>query len=458
MSDVTLVAAGAVVSGTGSGAIDWPAGLAVKDVGLLIIETANEGVSIAGWTQIGTQASSGTGTAGDSAATRLSMWWRRYLTAGDIAQVTFSDPGNHYVGQILVFRNCAVNMIPVEATSQDVEAVGSTSVTMPSIMTTGKRRLAVFGCSTGTDLSSSQFSGWANANLESIAELANTCKTSGNGGGFGVASGVLASAGASGVATANLANSSTQGRVSFGFLPQPVAFDTDSGPGTAVDWESGDSVSWSHTCGDSSDRLLVVQVAVAAPTGASVAAMTYNGTAMSLVTATEESGGGVRLETWMLVNPSVGTHTLSVTLTASRTFRAHAISYHGVDQASPIGTVNSGSGTASSFVTSETSTTELSGVLFSFAVIGDNSWSGGSGATVTVTDRDTATTSVLGMYRRDGVSPAGVESTSFGNFTTATSHVWTALEIQGNGLVSILPSGTNIAALIASRQSSILGA
>ena len=65
------------------------------------------------------------------------------------------------------------------------------------------------------DSSSAQLSGWTNSNLTSLTERVDGGTTSGNGGGFGVATGVKATAGAYGTTTATLSTSSVQGRMSI---------------------------------------------------------------------------------------------------------------------------------------------------------------------------------------------------------------------------------------------------
>src|SRR5438876_440728 len=97
----TYQAAGTIQSGTGtlSGAtaVAWPAH-AINDIGLLIIETQNEAVTLgtnaANWTQV-TNSPQGTGTTNNT-GTRLTVFWSR-ATSTSMGAVGVNDSGDHQI-------------------------------------------------------------------------------------------------------------------------------------------------------------------------------------------------------------------------------------------------------------------------------------------------------------------------------------------------------------------------
>lgn len=99
------------------------------------------------------------------------------------------------------------------------------------------------------------------------------------------------------------------------------------------------SLSWSHTVGAGSDRLLVVRVANI-NSSVTVNNVTYGGVAMTaLQSATSGSGTSqVRISMWYLVAPAVGTATVAVTLSASTRVQGYSNNLTGVSQVAPFGT------------------------------------------------------------------------------------------------------------------------
>jgi len=225
----TYQAAGAVVGGTGAQTAAWPIHQS-GDVALLIVETANEAVTLstpAGFVEV-TNSPQGTGTAGGTSATRLTVYWKRATTSAE-ASPRVADSGNHQIAQIITFRGVIASGNPWDITAGNVASSASTSVSIPGATTTVANTLVVTIVCNGTDTTTAQTSGWTNANLTSLTERVDNANTSGNGGGFGVATGVKATAGAYGATTATLVTSSTQGRISIALKPSTVVTGTVSG-------------------------------------------------------------------------------------------------------------------------------------------------------------------------------------------------------------------------------------
>jgi hypothetical protein len=228
-------AAGTAQAGTGTLSVAWPTHQA-EDVGLLIIQTNNQAVTLgtnaADWTQV-TNSPQGTGTAGTSGATRLTVFWSR-ATSSAMGAVGINDSGDHQIAQIITFRGVTNTGNPFDVTAGNVASSASTSVSIPGTTTTVGNTLVVAIVANATSTTTAQTSGWANSSLSSVTERADTNNTVGFGGGFGVATGVKAAAGAYNATTATLATSSRQGRMSIALPPPVTTLANGTNPGNVT--------------------------------------------------------------------------------------------------------------------------------------------------------------------------------------------------------------------------------
>lgn len=228
-----FVSAGAVASGTGDVKPVLPVDLLLNDIMLLFVETANETVSTpSGWAAVA-DSPQGTGTAGGATSTALNVFWKRATDADVTAAqgggtVTITDPGDHAIAQILLFRGVITTGNPWDVTSGDTGA-SSTSVTIPTDTTTVANCLIVLAVANATDDTLLQTSGYSNANLVNLTERTDVQTNSGNGGGFSVATGEKAAAGSYGATTATLATASVQGRISIALKPAAVTWTASAG-------------------------------------------------------------------------------------------------------------------------------------------------------------------------------------------------------------------------------------
>jgi len=106
------------------------------------------------------------------------------------------------------------------------------------------------------------------------------------------------------------------------------------------------SLTFSHTVGADTNRLLIVGVSIQNPdAGDTVASVTYGGTNLTNVGA-RSRGIFARTEIWSLVAPATGTYDVVVTLSGTNTasFAAGGISFTGVNQTSPLGSFFSAAG------------------------------------------------------------------------------------------------------------------
>jgi hypothetical protein len=219
----TFVAAGAVASGTGTITPALPSGIAANDILLLCLETANQAISITNqnggtWTEV-TNSPQGTGTAGSTSATRLTVFWSRYN--GTQGAPTASDSGDHQAGRIIAIRGAAASGDPWDVTAGGVEATADTSGSIPGATTTVGNTLVVAAIATALPdkNGTTNFSSWTNANLTSLTERTDNTRNSGNGGGLGIATGVKATAGAYGNTAVTLAASASKGMMSIAVKP-----------------------------------------------------------------------------------------------------------------------------------------------------------------------------------------------------------------------------------------------
>src|SRR2546426_1572438 len=240
----TYQAAGTIQSGTaaltGATAVAWPAH-AINDIGLLIIETQNEAVTLgtnaANWTQV-TNSPQGTGTTNNT-GTRLTVFWSR-ATSTSMGAVGVNDSGDHQIAQIITFRGVlATGNQPWDVTAGDTTPSTTTAVLIPGATTTVQDTLVVAIVSNGSDLSAAQVPGsFTNSDLSSVTKRQDNNTTASGGGGFTVATGSKALAGAYGPTSATLGLSSLQGRMSiprrppFPKLPLLMPGET-AAPGTA---------------------------------------------------------------------------------------------------------------------------------------------------------------------------------------------------------------------------------
>lgn len=209
----------------------WAAG----DLLLLVIETANEAVTPpTGWTLL---VEIGTGTAAATDATRLTVFYRVAQT-GDTAP-TVTDPGDHQCGHTMAIR-CSGG-VSIGNIASDVLTSSSTTVTCPTIATTGTDRLVV--CIASSPLDTASWPGstsWTNANLTSFGEggtiYIGTQTSSGNGGAISGVTGRRANQTASiGSTTSTWSTAAARSaRVTFELFQTPAALNANPSPAAAA--------------------------------------------------------------------------------------------------------------------------------------------------------------------------------------------------------------------------------
>src|SRR5438445_10244651 len=201
--------------------VAWPAH-AIGDIGLLIIETQNQAVTLgtnaANWKPV-TNSWQGTGTTNNT-GTRLTVFWSR-ATSTSMGNVGLTGTGmDHQIAQILTFRSVVATGNPWDVTAGDVTPSTTTAVSIPGATTTVQDTLVVAIVSNGSDINAAQIPGsFTNSDLSSVTKQQDNQTTASGGGGFTVATGSKALAGAYGPTSATLGFSSLQGRMSIALRP-----------------------------------------------------------------------------------------------------------------------------------------------------------------------------------------------------------------------------------------------
>jgi hypothetical protein len=195
----------AASGGTGDIVLAWPTPHQAGDVGVVWVEsTGGEPVSTpTGYSTVGdSPQATGSGTNG----TQLTVFYRVAESSSEPDQ-TITDPGDHVTRAMAVVRGCAAS--PVNDTAGGVNASAGTTATIPGATTTVDRCLVLAASSRDNDSAASSFSAWANSNLGdgtvgTVAEVFDLGTATGNGGGIGIAYGVMETAGSVGDTTATV--------------------------------------------------------------------------------------------------------------------------------------------------------------------------------------------------------------------------------------------------------------
>ncbi|HEV8489027.1 MAG TPA: hypothetical protein VGQ58_04505 [Candidatus Limnocylindrales bacterium] len=224
----TYVGSSTLASGTGAITPGIHASTAVDDIMILVVESENEAISLSsaqGFVE-GPDSPQSAGTAATSPASRLAWYWKRATVSGGGTAPTIADPGDHVTAAIHTFRGCIATGDPWDVTAGGNDGgVNDTTASIPGDTTTVANCLIVLLCSTSNNATSTtNFSGWTNADLANLTERFDSSNTAGLGGGHGMATGEKATAGVYGATTVTLSATSFKGCVSIAL--KPVAADT----------------------------------------------------------------------------------------------------------------------------------------------------------------------------------------------------------------------------------------
>jgi hypothetical protein len=178
------------------------------------------------------------------------------------------------------------------------------------------------------------------------------------------------------------------------------------------------TVSWSHTTGSGSNRIMIVGVSIRVAT-VTVSSLTYGAQSLTFLRADTHPSSTIRSEIWYLIAPASGTATVTVTLSGTSRAVGGSCTFTGVVQTSPIDVSNGATGSSSSPSGSVTVVTANSILLGHLAISGSSNTvsSEGSGQTATwdnVTSQQAQSDRNIGHGSTKGPVAAGSQSMSWG--------------------------------------------
>jgi len=225
---ISFVGAGTAAGLIAGITLTVPAGYAAGDLGIILVETANQDLTTpSGWTLV-TNSPQGTGTAGAAGGTRLYVFYK-ILTASE-SSVATADSGDHQSGQYFAYRGTHATT-PIGATAGSVLTSGNTSITLPSITTTARSTQESVAVDSDRDGSGTTvFSSWTNANLTGITERGDYGSAAGSGGAVGLADGVKATAGTTGTSTVTQSSSVTAAMLTIELIASATSVDATTTP------------------------------------------------------------------------------------------------------------------------------------------------------------------------------------------------------------------------------------
>jgi len=200
----TIVAVGAITSGTGALTIALPTGWIRNDILIAIIATANQNPSpnpATNW-NIVSNPPTGFGSAGLSGGLKLHVWWKR-AEVGE-GTLAFADSGDMQIGRMIAIRGCRGGD-PWDASGTSNTTSAGTAVSWPDITTLTANSLIIGALGGDRDVASTaDMSAVTNTNLASITDRMENWVLAGTGGGIYMFTGTNAATGAIGASTGTI--------------------------------------------------------------------------------------------------------------------------------------------------------------------------------------------------------------------------------------------------------------
>lgn len=285
-----------------------PTGIQSGDVLILVVETANQPITITNagsagpWTQL-TSSPQGTGTAAQADATRITVWYATYGGSGTTGP-RLSDSGNHQIAEVFAFRNVDPDN-PIGVSIGSTESISDTSASIPGATTTKADSLvvAIMGTALPDANGSTQYSGQSNPDLSDITEIEDITRNSGNGGGISVTTGIKTTIGSYGPTSVTTAVNTEKAMISLALNPKisvapTLSISQPDGVGDTI--SVGDSYTITYTLSDPDD-------VVTASFYYDINNSGLDGTAISGTCATAAEGSDVTC-TWDTTGMSLGNY------------------------------------------------------------------------------------------------------------------------------------------------------
>lgn len=181
------VGAGAIAQGRDALNVAWPAGHRPRDLALLIIQGSGQDATanLSGWSQVSGSPLVDVAT---NAGSKFQLLWRRASSSAE-ADAALPDLGDHTIACIAVFRGGPPGGTPFSAVTIAIKTSGSGTTTLPALTTAVPDTLVVGLASRPNDSANASFS-LSNAALTELIEQLDVGTTQGNGGGFGLWTGI----------------------------------------------------------------------------------------------------------------------------------------------------------------------------------------------------------------------------------------------------------------------------
>ncbi|MFN3626747.1 MAG: hypothetical protein ACK4S3_02575 [Parvibaculum sp.] len=179
-------------------------GRASGDLLFIAVMTANQAVTISGWTEVATYSPQSRGTAGAAGGVRLTLFSK--TSDGTEGNVTTSDSGDIQYAAGLVVRGYSGASATID-TGAGNNVAATTSGSFGGVTTTGSDRLIASFVATDRDAAAASWTPTGYGNLANGAERFDNGTATNTGGGIAIYTGEKASAGATGNITATQAAS-----------------------------------------------------------------------------------------------------------------------------------------------------------------------------------------------------------------------------------------------------------
>jgi hypothetical protein len=181
------------------------------------------------------------------------------------------------------------------------------------------------------------------------------------------------------------------------------------------------TISWSHTVGNGTNRFLAVctQARDTVAGDVAVTAVTASGIPLTKIRADlrTDVGAAFGTELWYLASPAVGTYTMTVTWAGALSSYGvgSATSYFGVDPVTPIDAHAGNGGTGITLATTLT-TVANHALITDCAVAQSDPLTVGAGQTPRVNRTTTGTVDAVGVSTVNDKTPAGAETMDWTQF------------------------------------------
>jgi hypothetical protein len=227
MAAPTYIASGTQVNGTTSAITPtWPSHQ-TNDVGILVVQSANQTITLADPQFFTEMAGSplGTGTAGAAFANRLAVFWSLASTS-NMSAPTIAATADHALARMFTVRSAYTRGTPLQSVATSIVATSESAVTIPAGTTPVNNCFLALLVANSNDTSASQLGGQTNGSVDNLTEVFDANTNNGVGGGICFTRASLNTAGAFSITTASLVSATPQITMAIAVFPTDAVFGT----------------------------------------------------------------------------------------------------------------------------------------------------------------------------------------------------------------------------------------